>query len=79
MKTKQLANVLIRILGLSEVVHSLPAIISGLYSVMRADGYGHSAEVWLYPVSSLVLAGLGVCLILKSRELAAWLFKDEAE
>ena len=43
MKTKALANVLIRILGLSEVVHSIPAVLTGLYTVLRATPDGQPA------------------------------------
>lgn len=70
---------LIRILGLSVVVHGIPAIVTGLFNLLHRNGYGPSTEVWYYPVSSLVLAGLGVCLIVKSRCLADWLFWDEEQ
>ncbi len=79
MKPKQLANVLIRLLGLSVVVHDIPAVVTGLANILHRNGYGPSTMAWFYPVSSLVLAGLGVYLIVKSRCLADWLFWDETE
>lgn len=77
MKTKQLANVLIKILGLSVVVHSIPALITALLSTMqlRAASGGYS----LYPISTVVLAVLGICLIVKSRCVADLLMKNEEE
>ncbi len=79
MKSKQLANVLIKILGLSVFVHSIPGIITGLYNVVRVRGAGGPGDFWFYPVSSLVLAAIGVYLIVKSRDVAAYLFKGEDE
>jgi hypothetical protein len=79
MKSKQLANVLIKILGLSVVVHSIPAILPGLYNMARSSRIGSPLDFWLYPVSSVVLAALGICLIVKSRVVAEFLFKNEDE
>ncbi len=79
MKTKQLANVLIKILGLSVVIHGIPAIISGLFTMARSRGMGASGDYWFYPISSLVLVGLGICLIRQSRCVAEFLFKGEDE
>jgi hypothetical protein len=67
MKSKQLANVLIKILGLSILVESIPAVVTGLF---------RSGTIF---VSLLVSVALGICLILKSRDVAGFLFKDEEE
>lgn len=79
MKTKQLANVLIKILGLSVLVHSIPTIITGLFNIVRARGVGSPGDYWFYPVSSVVLAAIGIYLIVKSQDVAAFLFKGENE
>jgi hypothetical protein len=79
MKTKQLANILIKILGLSNLVRSIPAIITGLFNIVRARGSGYPGDSWFYPVSSMVLAAIGILLIVKSRDVAAYLFKGEDE
>ena len=79
MKTKQLANVLIKILGLSVVLHSVPAIITGLFNIVRATGRGSPGDYWFYPVSSVVLLALGICLVVKSRCVTELLFKGEDE
>ena len=92
MKPKQLANVLIRILGLSLIAHGLPALIgvltSGIVLVIQAmhDGnpnsvnhysyMGYSLFYWLSPVLEFAV---GFYLIARSRQLTERLFKDEAE
>lgn len=79
MKSKQLANVLIKVLGLSVVIHSVPAIITGLFNVVRARGSGSPGDYLFYPVSSVVLLALGIYLIINSRCVTEWLFKNEDE
>ena len=82
MKTKQLANILVKILGLSVLVHAIPSIISGLLPFLQAIGsHGnfYSNYFWLYPLSSVISVVIGIYLIIKSREITAFLFKDEDE
>jgi hypothetical protein len=79
MKSKQLANVLIKILGLSVLIQSIPGIITGLYNAVRVREVGGPGEFWFYPMPSLVLAAIGICLIIKSRDVAGVLFKNEDE
>jgi hypothetical protein len=77
MKTKQLANILIKILGLSVVVHGIPGLITGLFNVVRARGIGSPGDYLFYPVSSVVLLALGIYLVVKSRCVTELLFKNE--
>ena len=82
MKTKSLANILIKILGLSVLVHAIPAIVSGLlpmFQAMGAHGNFYSNNYWLYPLSPAVSVAIGIFLIVKSREVMAFLFQDENE
>ncbi len=89
MKTKQLANVLIKILGLSLLVHSIPGFITGLVEAvkmnnsMRAGLYNvpGNFSFWSYPpiVSSLVLAAIGIYLVIQSRKVTELLFKGDDE
>jgi hypothetical protein len=79
MKTKQLANVLIKLLGLSEVFHSIPAMISGMFGLMQSRGMGSPGGFWLYPGLSMVMAAIGIYFIVKSRDIAEFLFKGEVE
>ena len=84
MKSKQLANVLIKILGLSVLVEGIPSILNGLFSLLQLRGAGSQIGnmgyfFWLYPLSSVVTAVIGVYLIVKSREVAEYLFKGDEE
>jgi len=81
MKTKQLANILIKILGLSVIVHGIPSIITGFLPMLQAIGRSSSSGgfYWLYPFSSVILVVIGIYLVVKSRDVAAFLFKDEDE
>jgi hypothetical protein len=84
MKTKQLANILIKIVGLSVIAHGIPSVLSGfvtmIQAVGRAGNYNYASNyLWLYPLSSLVAMAVGIYLIVKSREVTALLFKDEAD
>ena len=67
MKSKQLANVLIKILGLSMLVHDIPGFLTVAYMSL--------ANFLVLAVS----AALGVFLIVKSRDIAEFLFKNEAD
>jgi hypothetical protein len=79
MKSKQLANVLIKILGLSVAIHSIPGVITGLYNVARVRSAGGPGDYWFYPLSSLVLAAIGIYLVVKSRAVTEFLFKNDEE
>jgi len=83
MKSKQLANVLIKILGLSVLVHGIPSILNGLFSLLQFRGAGSQMSrmdfYWLYPLSSVVTVAIGVYLIVKSRDVAEYLFKGDEE
>jgi len=80
MKTRQLANILIKILGLSIVVHGIPSIISAIFYVVRSNkSYGSPglSDYWAFPITSVLLLAIGAYLMVKSRDIAAYLFKDE--
>ncbi len=79
MKTKQLANVLIKILGLSVVVHSIPGIITAIYNAVRARPFGMAGESWFYLFPLLLLTAIGFYLVIQSRQVTGFLFKDEEE
>ena len=82
MKTKQLANILIKILGLDVLVHGIPSIISGLlpvFQAMSSPGNVYWNHYWIYPLSAAVSVVIGIYLVIKSRDVAAFLFKNEDE
>jgi hypothetical protein len=83
MKSKQLANVLIKILGLSLVVHGIPAVISAAMTMLIAEGMGARQGAWfpgwfgqIIPVITMII---GIVLIVASRNITEFLFKTEDE
>ena len=83
MKTRQLANLLIKILGLSVIVHGIPIIVAMLlslpYSAGGRSGLPGIPPQFLHLLPTLIQVGIGVYLIVKSREVTAFLFKDQQE
>ena len=81
MKTKQLANVLIKILGLSVIVQGVPIILSGLLSMLQFGGVGSGGayNYFLHLLPTLIMVAIGIYLLVKSRAITAALFKDEDE
>lgn len=83
MKTRQLANILIKILGLSVCVSAIPRLIVDFYNIV-----GHLRQVpgeimprlqWFPPIPDLVLLTMGVYLLAQSRKVTEILFKNEDE
>ena len=80
MSSKQLANVLIKILGLAVCVRGVPTFLSELLFLLRlAGGNASPGSYWLVPVPSLILVIIGIYLIVKSRNVPEYLFKGEDE
>lgn len=82
MKPKQLANVLIKILGLSLCAHSVTPILSAVISLVQTQpytGYGYRPGGLFYLATALLPGAIGVFLILQSRVVTEKLFKDETE
>ncbi len=85
MKPKQLANVLIKILGLSVVVRAVPTLIDGIVNLAVAIRGGPprvvtmSGAYWSYAATNVFLIIIGIFLISNSRKIAEFLFKGEDE
>ena len=91
MKPKQLANVLIKILGLSIGIHAFPAfmlaVMSALEALIHAMQNIHPAGAafpsMTYSLSYLIQGAIefaaGAFLIIRSRWVTDKMFKDEAE
>ena len=82
MKPKQLANVLIKILGLSMCAHSIVPILNGLFGVLSAPptyGSSYRSGFWYYLITGVIPAIIGIFLIVQSRLVTEKLFKDEVE
>jgi len=84
MKSKQLANVLIKIIGLYVCLCAIPSLVSGILAVF-ANHLGASKwdEVMFrflsYAIGAALQAVVGIFLIIKSRKLAEFWFKNEDE
>ena len=80
MKTKQLANVLVKILGLSILVHSIPTMINLAFTTLIPDiVIGPQNSYWFLQRFSVIEPVIGICLMVASRNIAAILFKDDDE
>jgi hypothetical protein len=84
MNQKQLANVLIKILGLSLCAHSVAAVIVAIIGGLQigmGNNYMPDARSFLVYFTSLIFSlipfAIGIFLIIRSRWLTEKLFKDE--
>jgi hypothetical protein len=82
MNQKQLANVLIKVLGLWLCVESLTHIISSVISLLstlleRGRGFGSGLYFWMNPLNGIAMGIAGVLFVLLSQSIADLLFKDE--
>jgi fumarate reductase subunit D len=86
-KSKQLANVLIKILGLSICFYAIPTCVSGIiFAVSFPTGLPKTDETEITVVrfvSSAVGAGIevlfGIIIIAMSRKIAGWMFKSDED
>jgi putative Mn2+ efflux pump MntP len=76
MKTKQLANILIKVLGLSLCVQSVMHFVTGIFNILVNSKVPF---LWSNFVSGAILAGIGILFIVQSREVASFLFKNDEE
>ena len=85
MSKKQLADVLIKILGLSLCAHSVTSVFIAIIGALRIGEVGFQSMPRTSPayLTTLILAlipfAIGVCFILKSRQVTDKLFQDQAE
>jgi len=81
MNQKQLANVLIKILGLSFGVEGVVRIFTGIISIfseVASRGLpGLYLYLWTTPLGGLAIGVIGFVLIVLSRTIADILFGDE--
>jgi multisubunit Na+/H+ antiporter MnhC subunit len=78
MNSKQLANVLIKILGLSLIAHGIPSLINGILFTSDIRHSSFSA-IWMIAILDLIPFAVGIFLIVRSRWITEILFKNEAE
>ena len=79
MKSKQLANVLIKMLGLYALVSNLHMILGGVFAMMRAGRDSVMGSDSLFIATAVLAVFVGIFLIVKSRTIAELLFGNEDE
>jgi hypothetical protein len=83
MKTKQLANVLIKILGLSICIYAIPSFVLGILVMLSdSDGSTRNITVWgisVNVVSAAVQVVVGIVIISLSQKIAGLMFKSDEE
>lgn len=83
MKSKQLANVLIKMLGLSICVYAIPGFVSGLYMAFQSPAVTTKTETVLLAFGSAIGVGVqaivGIVIISASRKISGWMFKSEED
>jgi len=83
MKTKQLANVLIKLLGIYFCLEGIPSVISGvlmgLLGLFSSGPAKYSTYEWTYAIGGGIQFVVGLFLVVKSRKIAEYLFKAEDE
>ena len=84
MKSKQLANVLIKVIGLYICLDDIPSIIAGILAffwrgVGDAKWADETMRYFAFSIGSAMQLVVGILLIIMSRKLAGFWFKDENE
>jgi cytochrome b subunit of formate dehydrogenase len=81
MKSKQLANVLIKILGLSICLYAIPVCVTGIivWSSLLPPGETSSNRILSSTIGAAVQAFVGIIIIAMSRIISGFWFKNEVE
>ena len=83
MTPKQLANVLLKVLGLYICLTALPGIIGGAMTAITLSVAGGPGErlinLWGYAIGYVVQGLVGTVLFIKSSALAEIWFKDKSD
>ena len=79
MKSKQLANVLIKILGLSLCAQSVMHIVTGIFNLLANINTYRGGFLWSGFLTGSILAAIGIYFIVRSRNVAECLLKGEDE
>lgn len=83
MKSRQLANVLIKMLGLLVCLFAIPSCVAGiLIAVMQSNRASDGFEVLRigsYAISTGVQFAIGIAIICGSQKIADWMFKSDDE
>jgi hypothetical protein len=82
MNSRQLANVLIKVLGLWACLQGIPSFVSGflrgfLAALHASEPTRGTSYSWTSFVGSVVYLGIGIFLVLRSRYVAEKLFRND--
>jgi len=82
MKSKQLANVLFKVLGFSVCLYAIPSCVAGILLATEEKG-ALASELLLrtfsYTIGYGVQAAVGIVIIAQSKKISGWLFKNDDE
>lgn len=83
MKSRQLTNVLIKILGLSVCLHAIPTCVIGIFTALTMPGAAKTDITAIRIIGPAVAAGVqavfGIIVIVASETIAGWMFKKDDE
>ena len=83
MKSRQLANVLLKLLGFSLCLYAIPTCVSGVFMAIQAKDVSGTGDIvfraFSYAIGYGVQALVGIIIIATSRKIAAWMFKSDEE
>ena len=83
MKSRQLANVLIKMLGLSVCLYAIPSCVASVILTLSAAEVPKTDIVAIQLFKSTIVAGVetvfGIMIIAASRKIAGWMFRSDDE
>jgi len=83
MKSKQLANVLIKMLGLSVCLYAIPNCVSGMivgiHHLQNFPQLVSIVPVVSYAIGAAIQVVVGLVIIAKSQKVAGWMFKSDED
>jgi hypothetical protein len=82
MKSRQLSNVLIKILGFYICIGAIPSCVSGICLVIATKGVTASDilfRTFSYAIGYGVQAVVGIIIIAMSGKISGWMFKSDDE
>jgi hypothetical protein len=83
MKSRQLANVLFKVLGFWVCLEAIPSCVSGILIAIQAHmSSGESFEmlrITSYAMGAAIQLVIGIAIIAMSQKISGWLFKSDDE
>ena len=83
MKSRQLANVLLKLMGFSVCLYAIPSCVAGiLTNLVRPESSDRGIEavrLSSYAIGAAVQLVLGIAIIAMSKKISGWLFKEDGD